>query len=86
MNNADKPAYPDPMRGGEQSIINQSPHCLNEGMTKREIFAKAAMQGILAKEAWSARILQEGGDDTMAKQMADASVKMADLLLKQLEL
>ena len=46
--NADKPAYPDPMRGAEQSYTNQSPWELQTGLTKREYFAAMAMQGLLS--------------------------------------
>lgn len=37
----------DPMRGAEQSIVNQSPYELETGLTKREHFASMAMQGLL---------------------------------------
>lgn len=40
MNRGDQPAFPDPMRGAEQSILNQSPHQLPDGQTIRELFAK----------------------------------------------
>lgn len=48
MNNAEQPINPDPMRGANQSHINQEPHNLNTGLTKREYFAGLAMQGLLA--------------------------------------
>lgn len=74
MNNADKPAYPqieklepDHRNGGYFSI------CYG-GLTKRERFAMAAMQGICANK-WA-------GSE---KQIAEESVVIADALLKELD-
>jgi hypothetical protein len=71
MNNGDKPAYAhcmvDPSSGA--SLIEP-------GLTKREMFAMAAMQGIL-----SGHMASEGREQSIA----DQSVRMADELLKALE-
>tara|TARA_R110000772_G_scaffold145504_1_gene255452 strand:- start:11869 stop:12171 length:303 start_codon:yes stop_codon:yes gene_type:complete len=48
MNNSYQAIHPDPMRGAEQSILNQNPHDLDKGLTKREYFASIAMQGIIS--------------------------------------
>jgi hypothetical protein len=40
--------YPDPMRGAEQSISNQSPYNLELGITLRDYFAAKAMSGYLS--------------------------------------
>jgi hypothetical protein len=78
--NKNTPAFPVKIHESER---------LNEykllGLTKREMFAMAAMQGILAKESWFERIIGEGGEKTFAESIAYASVKMADELLKQLD-
>jgi hypothetical protein len=73
MKNADQPAYPDPLRGGEQSITNQSPHTEPSGLTKREYFAAMAMQGMCANPNM----------ETMNIPMG--AISIADELLRQLE-
>lgn len=54
MNQNEKPenpnVFPDPMRGAEASIINQSPDNLQQGMTLRDYFAAKAIQGMLSNE------------------------------------
>lgn len=74
-----EPAFPDPMRGAEPNIINQSPQSLPAGLTKREYFAALAMQGLIGMY----HRYEEGGDGTI-NLCADA-VGFADNLLKQLE-
>jgi hypothetical protein len=76
--NGDKPAYP-------VGIKNNNDYTIVEGMTKREVMAMAAMQGLCAKEGWSERILNEGGNEPLCKQIVTASVHIADELLKALE-
>lgn len=75
MNNGDQPAFPDTMRGAEQSIMNQSPCELPTGLTKREYFAIAAMQGLIAGDALG----------TNTEHVVATSIKFADELIKQLE-
>lgn len=74
--NQDKPAFPLP-----RPIDEMVP---NTGLTKREYFAGLAMQGLVAREGWSERIMEEGGDKSLCIYIAAASIKMADELLKQL--
>jgi hypothetical protein len=64
--NGDRPAYP----------TNARMYSEAQGMSKRELFAMAAMQGIL-----SGHMASEGRE----KSIADQSVRMADELLKALE-
>lgn len=64
--NPDKPAYP-------TDIHYERPNKYHTGLTKRELFAMAAMQGILASSA-------DRGDQAVAKM----SVKFADALLNEL--
>ena len=42
-----KKAFPDPLRGGESSIINQAPHEEDSGMDLRDYFAAKAMQALI---------------------------------------
>ena len=72
MKNADKPAYPVP----SMSLV--------DGLTKREMFAMAAMQGILAS-TWGRRNSGEGKCELLLDQIIPASIKCADALLKALE-
>ena len=37
-----KKAFPDPLRGGESSVINQAPHKEDPGMDLRDYFAAHA--------------------------------------------
>lgn len=72
--NANKPVYPDPMRGAEQSYVNQSPHELNQGLTKRELFAMSAMQAMVQFGSWDIK-----------DEIARRAVGYADELLKALD-
>ena len=78
MKNADKPAYPLP-KDRDIDSINKN------GLTKREIFAIAAMQGILAKESWLERLASEQSENGMIQKVVKASIRISDELLKQLE-
>lgn len=73
-NNGSKPAYP---------LLDPNSSYYETGMTKREAFAMAAMQGILANHGlpcgWTIDDLAE-----KTKSVTDASVILADQLLKQL--
>lgn len=72
MKNGKQPIYPDPMRGTEQSFMNQSPHELPIGLTKREYFAGLAMQGTIYS-SYSVNMI------------AEIAVKMADAMIAELE-
>lgn len=67
------------MKGNESvyPIVVTGPMCeVHEGLTKRELFAAMAMQGILMQEQ-SATVLS---DD----EIAAAAVRQADALIKEL--
>jgi hypothetical protein len=65
MENKNKPAFPP----GNPMVIG------NEGLTKREMFAMAAMQGMLANPKW----------EFSQAYAAVAALAEADELIKQLE-
>lgn len=75
MENSNKPAYP---------FINQEGNSIEDrevhyGLTKREMFAMAAMQGLCANPAHT-------GDNQMgARTIAEWAIEQTDELLKQLE-
>lgn len=77
MKNGDNPAFPYAsqdafVRGGmAKAGISLA------GLTKREAFAMAAMQGILANPSWN-----DGGNP---KHVAGSAIVFAEELLKQLE-
>ena len=70
------PAFQDPARSSEQSILNQSPWENPSCMSKRFYAACAAMQGMCADPNVT---LDEKGRITIVR----LSYKMADELLKQ---
>lgn len=84
MKNGKEPVYPDPMRGAEQSFVNQTPHDLPKGLTKREYFAGLAMQGLLTRVPQ-----RQGGEVDLGilecERIAAESRIMADKLLQELE-
>ena len=74
MKNADKPAMP--QNDAITSNVNILPvDCL--GLTKREMFAMAAMQGILSSLT--------DDSDMSPSELARCSVRNADALLAELE-
>lgn len=81
--NADKPAYPSGEAYRSQSIpggdwVECKKGALHNGLTKREMFAMAAMQGILSAETQDYEYKDR-------ESLIDACVEYADLLLKRLE-
>ena len=81
--NADKPAYPSGEAYKSQSIpggdwVECKKGALHNGLTKREMFAMAAMQGILASETDDWRHKED-------KSLAESAVKYADALLAELD-
>lgn len=81
--NQDMPAYPDPARSAEQTSSNQVPLDNPTGLTKREIFAMAAMQGL----ASNSQYFNELGiiaSNTLPVVLAEQAIELADELLKQL--
>lgn len=67
MENKDKPAYP----------TNARMHSDAVGLTKREMFAMAAMQGLSSCPI--------PGSHNRPDEIASSAIKIADELLKQLE-
>lgn len=83
MKNADLPAMPQSLAINENEgyTINELyGHNGFDGLTKREMFAMHAMQGILSSIAQD-----EIGYDKWDQTLAEHSVKAADALLKELE-
>jgi hypothetical protein len=74
--NAFEPAFPDPLRGGQAF----DPYMLPSGLSKIELFAAMAMQGIL-----SANTLHGFYGKGMFEAIAADSVKVANALLIELE-
>lgn len=71
-----KSAFPDPMRGVEQSFSNQDPNKLDTGISKRLYIATKIVIGIMNKEE-----LVNG--NFVASEIAKKSFKIADELIKQ---
>ena len=68
----DKPAFP-----------NSHPHAAHaEGLTRRELFAAMAMQGMAAGNFWGENFCHEADHMHLAAKM---SVKAADALIAELE-
>lgn len=79
MNNGDMPAMPVTDDAGMP--FNSVPEDLcTIGLTKREAFSKAAMQGLLAADSDGASI-----EGTYAEAIARDAVSFADALLNELE-
>jgi len=74
MKNGDRPAFI-PLQFTNNSLRTE----YSNGLTKRELFAAMAMQGICGDKR------QIGTVNSYAKEIAETAVKMADELLKQLE-
>jgi hypothetical protein len=70
-------AFPDPMRGAEQTIYNQPTHHLSQGMTLRDYFAAKAMQGLMTR-AWD----HIEDDKEVIKIWAKTSYLIADEMLE----
>jgi hypothetical protein len=81
MKNADRPIYPDPQRGAEQSQSNQTPWKLESGLTKREYFAGLFIQGILSAQT---EMRSNGHDNTGQFQtIVSEALEITDELLRQ---
>ena len=83
MKNANTPAYPSGEAYKSQSVpggdwVECKKGALHNGLTKREMFAMAAMQGILSAETQDYEYRDR-------ESLIDACVEYADLLLKRLE-
>ena len=79
MNNGSKPAYP-----GDMAIrFGQTNDC-NEGMTKREAFAMAAMQGMAANLSFQ-HVSDMAGGILGGATVSKAATVLADAMLAALE-
>ena len=88
MNNGDMPA--NPIRGANNTIFTKNDAGAIEGcgllvgLTKREAFAMAAMQGILSSKYYG-EFCTESESESKALSCANAAVNHADALLKELD-
>ena len=80
MENKDKPAYPVNLYE-QNSVSIEIKHLL--GLTKREIFAMAAMQGLCSNSFYAEQMDHTTDIDEI---LSRRSIEIADKLLKQLEL
>lgn len=79
MDNAKKPAFPVTVDLSNASLSQVAAKMLgNHGLTKRELFAMAAMQGMLSA------CLGISGHENDVTNLAQVAVKYADALLKEL--
>lgn len=78
MSNGNEPACPLPFEDeGRARYI---------GLTKRELFAAMAMQGMAASEFWEENMQADrAGGDSMVREVAHIAVLAADALLAELE-
>ena len=90
MKNSDMPAYPHTITRCEEAVaqakgvgIHISPTVDFSGMTKREAFAMAAMQGILS--GINANVYNGEWHGWSEIDFAEHAVKNADALLAELE-
>lgn len=86
MKNSDKSAYP--LQGHNYDAPDEGWYHVEheEGLTKREAFAMAAMQGMLACDKIHDDMnasLKQGGNARI--EIARAAINLADSLLKELE-
>lgn len=75
MDIRDKPAY--------HQVTEWYPDSENRGLTKREMFAMAAMQGLLSNPQYNNPTLRH--DMVTVPDLCAASISYADELIKQLE-
>lgn len=80
MSNSDSPA--NPTQYMDYSNGSGELYCDNNGLTKREAFAMAAMQGLLANGIPDSKSFVVPQDEY--EMLAAASVLQADALLKEL--
>ena len=80
IKNGDLPAMPS---GVLQDSYNCGEYPLHKGLSKREQFAMAAMQGLLANTTLKTHIGLAGYD---SRNISECAVVMADALLAELEL
>lgn len=82
MKNADMPAMPMILDWDTNEHNRTMVNDCYEGLTKREMIAMHAMQGLLSSDNASICFYKSDSD---AKHIAESSVAYADALLKELE-
>ncbi len=77
------PAYPGPVSIGPSGEICR---CDGSGLTVRQEFAKAAMQGLCANDAWLEQASEKanGNAEVLSKATAFIAIQKADALLEAL--
>lgn len=80
MNNGDMPA--NPITNHELAISINNGGSSFGGLTKREMMAMHAMQGLLSSDSSSIAFYRDSSD---AQSLAQSAVAFADALLKELE-
>ena len=80
MKNKDLPAMPIPLNDGQSF----SYHGEADGLTKREMFAKEALQGLLANK-YTGDPANWDSPQEWVKQISEAAVEFADATLDELE-
>lgn len=87
MKNGDQPAYPQHYESDDLRLSIMKEGGQPKGMSKREAFAMAAMQGILSNRELQVCLIQDQDHDgtTSENCIAVYAVKQADELLKALE-
>lgn len=73
----DEPAFPNALYAGPDD------HAYVDGMTLRQYYTGLAMQGLVSQQAPVDRIINEA-NQFLTKQIADASVIIADALINSL--
>ena len=85
-NNGNMPA--NPVRGADGVPFNKSDYHgttnMMSGLTKREAFAMAAMQGILSSKYYGEFCTESRTKNTNVESCADMAILHADALLKEL--
>jgi hypothetical protein len=71
----DKMAFPDPLRGGEQTICNQTPSEEDSGMTLRDYIASKVISKIVEFDSDGYKMLH--GKSTNLENLFDNSAKTA---------
>lgn len=79
MSNADSPAFPN------DGMLPEGAFGWMNGLTKRELFAAMAMQGIMSSEWFGDHLIKEREGLTEEQKVAAKSLRVAEALLAKLE-
>lgn len=82
-----KLAFPDPLRGGEQSVLNQTPHNEDDGMTLRDYFASKLINKIIEFDSDGYKMIHSntGNLDNLFDSSARTAYRIADAMLRARE-